>query len=132
MSFLASSNATSCNANRSSDTSAATAARVLTDLGLCGDFNTTSSSSEVEIPCLRNCLASAFSVRAGLLRLPLLDQGVSFRECLLLLRDLEDFDDHTGVTKMASGAGVDGPGCGTAAGSGVMFSTVGLTIGEGT
>lgn len=66
---------------------------------------------------MRNCLASASDVRFPdgivLFRLPLLERGVSpgvsFRECFLLLLDLDDFDERTGVTKMASGAGVDGP-----------------------
>lgn len=94
----------------------------------------------MDIPCFRNFLANAseapFSAGVVLLRLSLLDRGVSpgvsFRECLLLLLDFDDFDERAGVTLMASGAGVDGPGCGAAAESGSMCSTAGLTIGDGT
>ncbi|KAK4027202.1 hypothetical protein OUZ56_016214 [Daphnia magna] len=58
-----------------------------------------------------------FSDEVVRLRLVLLDRvvspGVSFLECLLQLRDLEDFDDledRAGVIGRASGAKVDGPG----------------------
>ncbi|KAK4007846.1 hypothetical protein OUZ56_012997 [Daphnia magna] len=121
MSFFASSNATSCSENRSSETSVTTAARVLPDFdsAIFYLFYFTEELSQ-----LRHN-RSTFSDEDVLLRPTLLDLGVSpgasvldFDEDLDDLDDLEDLEDRAGVTGGASGAGVDGPGREGTSGSG--------------